>query len=103
MLARYAPRSGESTSNEAQPGTLPGEVKVMEVADTLSGASTPLDEDFLPPGRGWSSGAIRRRSLQHKIGIGCLAQIDIGEETSIATNRHATASCKQCLEQGKTN
>src|SRR5205823_3383585 len=74
-----------------------------QVANILPVASTALDEDFLAPCMGWSGGATRCRDRQHKIGVSCLTQIDIGKGTPVAANWHLTTSCKQRLEQREAN
>src|SRR5712692_3798062 len=69
-----------------------------EMANIFSSTRTSLDEDPLARNGGWSGSLTACRSRYHKIGIGCLAQIDIGQRASIATKRHLASKCKQRLE-----
>src|SRR6266702_3291435 len=69
------------------------------VTDIFPCPRTSLDKNSLTLTGRWSGSRIGYRGSHHKIGIGCLAQINIGEETSVTANRYLATNCEERLEK----
>src|SRR5579884_3916964 len=69
------------------------------MTNILSAARAPTDKDALARSERRSGRVTGGRGRLHKIGVGCRAQVNIGERTAQPANRHLAAHGQQRLEQ----